>query len=139
MKIGGMKVIKNKSEAIKIVNEFISDQLESEKWYQDIRPELKAIILYGSVVKGTNNEDSDIDILFILPIKIEEKYTQGEYSYNYKGEEVNIVIRSIEKLGEIARGEFDAFQVEIFRESEIIWQKDNEVNELLYRINKDKT
>ena len=127
-------MIKNKENAIKVVNEFIGNRIELEKWYQDIKPYLKAIVLYGSVAKGTNRKDSDIDVLFVLPIEIEKKYTEGEYFYKYKGREINIVIRSIEKLRKISNEKYNLFQAEIFYKSEIIWQKDDEINKLLNKI-----
>jgi len=37
--------------------------------------------LYGSVAKGTNRGDSDIDILLIVPLEVEQTYTSGEYFY----------------------------------------------------------
>lgn len=129
----------NKSEAIEIIREFIENRMESEKWYQDIKTYLKAIILYGSVAKGINRLDSDIDVMFILPLEMEEKYMKGEYFFEYKNNEINIVIRSIERLRKIAEGKYDPFQAEVFRESEIIWQKDDEVCALLKLLNNKNT
>ena len=127
-------MILSKQKALEIVNQFLDKEIVLEKWYQDVKPHLKAIILYGSVAKGTNREDSDIDIIFILPIEIEEKYTKGEYSYKYQDQEINIVIRSIEGLKKIASGNFDSFQSDVFRDSEIIWQKDDEAANLIDKI-----
>lgn len=127
------KVKISKPKAIEIIKRFLENGI-TEEWYQNINPYLKAVILYGSVAKGINRPDSDIDILFVLPLEIEEKYTKGEYLYKYDDYEINIVIRSIERLRKIAKQSYDSFQAEVFRESEIIWQKDDEVQKLLEKI-----
>ena len=73
--------------------------------------------------------------MFITPLDVEEKYTAGEYFYSYKGNEINIVFRSIEKLRELSTTEEkDKFQKEVFRNAEVIWQKDNEVKDLIEKI-----
>ncbi len=123
-----------KSEALQIVREFITSVLVSEEWYANVLAHIKAIVLYGSVAKGNNRPDSDIDILIFLPLEIEEKYTKGEYFYTYKEQEINIVLRSIERLRTLANEKTDAFQVEVFRESEIIIETDTEVRELIEKI-----
>lgn len=120
----------SKEEAIQIANEFIENELKKESWFQDIEKNIKAIIFYGSRAKGTNREDSDIDLLIILPIENENKYTKGEYSFNFKGFEINIVMRSIEKLRTIDFSK-DEFQKEVFRDCEILYEKDSEVKELI--------
>lgn len=121
----------DKPEAIELVKGFIELELRNEGWYKNIKEHLSAVILYGSVAKGANRPDSDIDVLLILPLEIEEKYTIGEYYYQFKGEEINIVIRSIEKLRKIAEKNNDQFQKEIFRDAEIIWSMNREVDKLL--------
>jgi predicted nucleotidyltransferase len=126
----------NRDEATQIVNDFLSNDIKNEQWFQNITPFIKAIILYGSTAKGTNREDSDIDILIILPLEQEEKYTIGEYIYNYKNTEINIVLRSIEKLRTIAQEKKDTFQKEVFRNSEILTDTDGEVTSLLKEIDK---
>ena len=124
----------NKIEAIQIANNFIAIDIKKVDWFVAIEPYIKAIIFYGSRAKGTNREDSDIDILIILPLEQEEKYTVGEYMYNYKNTEINIVLRSIEKLRTLAQEKKDAFQKEVFRESEILLDTDGEVTNLLKEI-----
>jgi predicted nucleotidyltransferase len=121
----------NKKQAVELVRKFIELELDKESWYQNIKEYLSAIVLYGSVAKGVNRADSDIDILFFLPLEIEDRYTAGEYFYQFEGREINIVIRSIEKLCKIAEEKNDEFQKEIFRDAEIIWSKDEEVKKLL--------
>ena len=130
MKMDDEKCI-TKKQAIEVAKRFIESQLCDEAWYQNINEHLSAIVLYGSVAKGVNRADSDIDILFFLPLEIEEKYTTGEYFYKFEGKEINIVIRSIEKLRQIAEEKNDEFQKEIFRGAEIIWSRDDEVAKLL--------
>jgi len=124
-----------KKQATELIKKFIGFELINESWYQNVKEHLSAIILYGSVAKGTNREDSDIDILFFLPLEIEEKYTIGEYVYQFEGREINIVIRSIEKLRKIAEKKNDELQKEVFRDSDIIWSKDDEAWELVSIIN----
>jgi predicted nucleotidyltransferase len=91
-----------KTKAIQIIKEFIDSMLVKEEWYKNIQKKIKAIVLYGSVSKGTNRPDSDIDILIFVPLAIEEKYTKGEYFYDFNGHEINIVLRSIERLRKLA-------------------------------------
>lgn len=121
-----------RSEAIQLVKEFYTEELKKEEWFKDVQDFTKAVILYGSVSKGTHNPDSDIDVLIIMPLAIEEKYTKGEYAYAYKNFEINIVCRSIETLRTLAKlDEKDLFQREVFRCSEIIWERDDEVIKLI--------
>lgn len=61
---------------------------------------------------------------------VEEKYTKGEYFYNFQGHEINIVLRSIERLRKLAKEKNDEFQAKVFIGSEIIAEKDKEVREL---------
>ncbi|HLD04092.1 MAG TPA: nucleotidyltransferase domain-containing protein [Candidatus Nanoarchaeia archaeon] len=120
-------------EAVRIIKEFIRGDLTRKNWFKKIKLHIKAILLYGSVAKGTNRPDSDIDILIITPLKIEEKYTKGEYVYQYKKYRINIVLRSIERLRRLARKP-TRFQAEVFRKSRIIWEKDKELRKLTERI-----
>ena len=124
----------NKEKAINLVKEFLSDRLCNEEWYKEIDDHIKAILLYGSVAKGTNRPDSDVDVLIILPLVFEEKYTIGVYSYLFRGQAINIVLRSIERLRKLTHTQRDDFQAEVFRDSEIIWQRDNEAIELIGKI-----
>jgi len=123
----------SKSEAIEVVESFLVQRLNHEGWYQNISKEIYAILLYGSAAKGLNTEKSDIDVMILLPLEAEKKFTDGEYFYNFRGQTVNVVLRSIEKLREVTSAR-DEFQKEIFRESEIIWQKDGEVAKLLLEL-----
>ncbi len=121
-----------KPEAVKLVKEFLEGDLKKEEWFENVQDYVKAIILYGSVSKGTNRPDSDVDVLVVIPLAIEEKYTKGEYVYKYKNFDMNIVCRSIEKLRDLAKAEEkDLFQREVFRSSEIIWEADNEIKTLI--------
>lgn len=125
----------SQSTAIELYKEFLCANLQNENWFQEIKEYIYATLLYGSVAKGTNREDSDIDILMIVPLAIEERYTGGEYFYKFQNQEINIVLRSIEKLRQIAKDKKDAFQKEVFRESIIINSKDDKVKTLLKEIN----
>lgn len=120
-----------KPQAIRITSQFINDEFPGQAWYRQAKPYIRAILLYGSVAKGTNRPDSDIDLLIFMPLEIEEKYTTGEYVYPYKGYEINVVIRSIERLRKIAAVHRDPFQKEVFRESVILEATDDEVEQLL--------
>jgi predicted nucleotidyltransferase len=124
----------NKEKALEIIKDFVKEILPSEAWYQNITQHIKAIILYGSVAKGTNRSDSDIDILMILPLGIEKKYTKGEYCYKYQHQEINIVMRSEERIESLALKHNDTFQAEVFRGCAIIWQKDDKIKKLIDRI-----
>jgi predicted nucleotidyltransferase len=124
----------NKKQAIQILNDLVAEFLVNENWYKDTHRHIKATLLHGSVSKGTNRPDSDIDMLIILPLEVEEKYTKSEYSYNYQDQQINIVLRSIEKLRIIAGEQKDKFQKEVFSKSVLIYEKDNEVKKLLTKI-----
>jgi inorganic pyrophosphatase len=125
----------NKNQAKKIVKDFLETELEKE-WFNKIKPSVKAFVLYGSMVKGTNKPESDIDIMIILPLEQEKAHTKGEYFYDYKDQKINIVLRSIEKLKKIAEDKNDLFQKEIFREAEVLSDTDGEVCKLLKEIDK---
>lgn len=127
----------NRNQAIKIAKDFLSTDLEKEDWFIKVKPFVKAFVLYGSVAKGTNRPDSDMDILLILPLETEKEYTKGEYFYDYQGQKINIVLRSIEKLRKIAIEKTDLFQKEIFRKAEILFDVDGEISGLLKEINKE--
>ena len=127
----------NKNQAIKIAKDFLKKELEKEDWFIRVKPFVKAFVLYGSVAKETNKPDSDIDILIILPLEQEKKYTKGEYFYDYKNQKINIVLRSIEKLRKISSEKKDIFQKEVFRKSEVLMDTDGEVANLLNEINKN--
>lgn len=120
-------------QALIICKDFIRDILPDEAWFKSVKPHTLATLLYGSVAKGTNRPDSDIDILMIMPLEIEEKNTIGEYFYKYKVYEINIVIRSIERLRKIAHGQKDKSQKEVFKDSVVI-ESDQEVKDLLTQI-----
>jgi len=122
----------SKSEAIEIAKAFVKKVLIKEDWYKKIESKVSAILLYGSVAKAVNRSDSDIDLMIILPIETEKAFTKGEYVIKYEGFEINIVLRSIEKLRTI---DFirDKFQKEVFRESEFILENNAEVRSLLKR------
>ncbi len=126
----------NKQDAIQILKRFTTEILPNELWFQLIQPSIKAMVLYGSVAKGTNRPDSDIDMLIILPLEHEKKYTVGEYEFEFEGHEINIVLRSIERLRFIAKEQSDQFQKEVFRDSEILYCSDKEVESLLEGISR---
>jgi len=101
---------------------------------KEIKPYIKAIVFYGSTAKGLNRADSDLDILIFVPLKIETKYTEGEYSYRYHHREINIVLRSIERLRKLGREKNSSFESEVFRKSKILYESDSEVKTLIKRI-----
>ncbi len=123
-----------KAEALKIVRRFVDEELPKFTWYQQTRSRIKATALYGPTAKGMNRPDSDIDILIFMPLAEEEMHTTGEYFYSFQNREINIVIRSIERLRKIAEEKSDAFQKEVFRESVVIESADDEVAKLLKAI-----
>ena len=121
-------------ETIKLIRRFIAEELPQAEWYQKIAGAVKAVIFYGSRAKGVNRPDSDIDILLIVPLEVEKKYTAGEYVFQYEGQEINIVLRSIERMRKIAEEGKDVSEAEVFRGSEVIWKSDNEVQNLIDKI-----
>lgn len=124
----------SKSDAVFVLKRFISEELVNQDWYKKIKPYVKAMVLYGSVAKEKNRIDSDIDFLIFIPLHIEEKYTKGEYFFNFEGHEINTVLRSIERLRTIAEKNNDEFEKEVFRGSEILFEQDNEVRLLINNI-----
>jgi len=123
-----------RTEAIDVARQFIENGLPRTSWFEHVESHLKATVLYGSVAKGTNRDDSDIDVLLIVPLAIEERYTTGEYFYDYRGQTMDIVLRSIERLRTIADEATDLFQKEVFRDCEIIAASDDEAQSLLNKI-----
>ena len=123
-----------KKEAINIIKEYIKYELMNKDWYKKIKSYVKAIVFYGSTAKGLNRSDSDLDILIFIPLEIELKHTKGEYSYTFDKREINIVLRSIERLRKLAKEQNNAFQAEVFRKSEIIFESDPEVRTLIEKI-----
>ena len=87
-----------KQQAVKVIKSFMKNFLIHKRWYKNIKPYIQAIVLYGSVAKEMSRPDSDIDFLIFVPLEVEKKYTSGEYFYNYGNFEINIVLRSIERL-----------------------------------------
>ena len=120
----------SKDDAIVFLKLYISSELKNLEWFSDIKPHIKAIILYGSTSKGTNKQGSDLDLLIIVPLDIEEKFTEGEYFYKFQNQEINIVIRSIERLRKLAKYRNDDFEAEVFKGSEILFESDSEVRML---------
>ena len=59
------------SQAIKVIQGFKRSVLDRENWFININPYIKAILLYGSVAKGTNRLDSGIDILIMYVESLE--------------------------------------------------------------------
>lgn len=123
-----------KKEAINIIKEYIRRELMNKVWYKKIKPYVKAIVFYGSTAKELNRPDSDIDLLIFIPLAIELQYTKGEYSSMFKKREINIVIRSIERLKKLAKEQDSAFQAGVFKNAEIIFESDTEVRTLIEKI-----
>ncbi len=128
----------SKKEAVVLLKLFIDEFLPKEKWYQNIQPHIEAIVLFGSVTKGLNRPDSDIDLLIFVPLGIENKYAKGEYFFKFKDREFNIVLRSIERLEKIAKEQTDVFQAELFRNSKILWEKSDKIRKLINSIQEIK-
>jgi len=123
-----------KKEAINIIKEYIRRELMNKVWYKKIKPYVKAIVFYGSTAKELNRPDSDIDLLIFIPLVIELQYTKGEYSSMFKKREINIVLRSIERLRKLAKEQDSAFQAGVFKNAEIIFESDTEVRTLIEKI-----
>lgn len=127
-------VLMTRDEAIRLVQRFVEERLPQERWYVCAKEHVKAIVFYGSRAKEANRSDSDVDIMIVLPLEIEKRCTSGEYNIPYDGWKMNVVLRSIEKIRQIAQAGTDEFQAEIFRKSEIIWESDSEARELINKI-----
>ena len=121
-------------EAIKILKQYIKTKLARLKWFKQIKPYLKAIVFYGSTAKGLNRPDSDIDILLFVPLHIETKYTKGEYFYKFNGREINIVLRSMERLRRLGKKQNDLYEAEVFRKCGILYESDSEVRTLIKKV-----
>ena len=119
------------TEAEEILVRFVKAELTTKDWYKHVENSVSAIIFYGSTAKGTNRIDSDLDLLVILPLAEEEAYTEGEYVYHFEGQEINIVLRSIERLCVLAERHDDLYQAEVFDQSQILWERDSEVSDLI--------
>jgi len=116
-----------KKEAIVVLKEFIALILVNEEWYKSCVNVIELIILYGSVAHQTNRIDSDIDIALFMPLDYEHRFTKGEYFYNFEGYEINIVIKSTERLhAQIERG-ITVQDKHVFTDVEIIFAKDRTI------------
>jgi len=124
----------SRKEGMEILNSYLELGLPKLKWYQQIKSHIKAIVFYGSTAKGLNRIDSDLDILIFVPLKIEKEYTKGEYLYKYHNREINIVLRSMERLRKLGREQNSFFESEVFRKSKILSESDSEVKTLIKKI-----
>ena len=122
------------TEAKEILIRFVETELPTKDWYKHVRNSVSAIIFYGSTAKGTNRIDSDLDLLIILPLAEEEAHTEGEYVYHFEGQEINIVLRSIERLRALAEVPNNSFEATVFDQSQILWERDPEVSDLIKKI-----
>ncbi len=127
----------NKLQAIGLCCDFLNSILEKEDWFIKTKPSIAAILLYGSTARGTNRPDSDIDILIFMPLALEKKFTRGEYFYNFKNVEFNIVIRSLERLRELAADNYNQKEADVFEGCVMLAQTNNEVGKLIGRIIKN--
>ena len=126
----------NRKEAIELLKKFIEIRLPKLKWYNQIKPHIKAVVFYGSTAKEINRPDSDLDILIFIPLNIETKYTKGEYFYKFNSREINIVIRSIDRLRKLGKEQNNLFEAEVFRKCKILYESDSEVKNLIKKIKK---
>ncbi len=124
----------SRKQGIELLKSYIDTKLPKLRWYKQIKPYIKAIVFYGSTAKGLNRPDSDLDILIFVPLKIEAKYTKGEYFYKFNGREINIVLRSIERLRKLGKEQNNSFESEVFRKCRILYELDSEVRILVKQI-----
>lgn len=82
--------------------------------------DLETIILFGSVAKGTDSEDSDIDILVL---------TLNKYSYSQKLHIINQIVRLTQGLDLIISLQFETTQKYIERVKENFTFESNVVKE----------
>lgn len=125
-------------EAIRILKEYIKTNITKLKWYQHVKTHIKAIVFYGSTAKGLNKPESDLDILIFVPLKIEVKYTKGEYFYTFKGRDINIVLRSVERLRKLGKEKNNLFEANVFSKCKILYESDSEVKILIKKITSRK-
>jgi predicted nucleotidyltransferase len=128
-----------RKEAVEILRDYLNHEIIQLPWFKNIKLFVKAIIFYGSTAKGLNTSTSDLDLLIFVPLAIEKKYTVGEYSYFFKDREINIVLRSIERLRTLAREHNNIFEAETFRNCEILFESDAEVRTLIDKIQQRAT
>lgn len=124
----------SKQEALYIIKQFICERLNHEEWYQRCIDVIEVAILYGSVAHQTNRPDSDIDIALFMPLRFEQKYTKGEYFYEFADHEINIVIKSTEKLHKQITEGINQQDKHVFTDAEIIFAKDEGLGNELRRL-----
>lgn len=127
-----------RNQAIVLLDTYIKSELPKKKWYKQVQSKISAMVFYGSTAKRKNRANSDLDLLVFLPLKVERKFTRGEYSYQYKKREINVVIRSIERLKILSKLNYNEFENEIFRMSKILWESDNTVRNCIKKIRKKR-
>lgn len=114
-----------RDEGIVILNEFLKTEIVKFDWYNNIKDYIFGVVFYGSTAKGLNRPNSDLDILIFVPLETEKKYTKGEYFYNFMNREINIVIRSSERLKKLSLEKNNIFESEVFEDSEVLFQKND--------------
>jgi predicted nucleotidyltransferase len=95
----------------------------SDRIVREFRPE--RIILFGSYASGDPNEDSDIDLLVVLPFEGKAAYKAGEIRTRVRPEfPLDLIVRTPEQVAErLAMN--DWFIRDIFAKGRILYEADN--------------
>jgi predicted nucleotidyltransferase len=95
----------------------------SQRIVREFRPE--RIILFGSYVSGEPNEDSDIDLLVVLPFEGKATHKAGEIRNRTRPEfPLDLIVRTPEQIEErLAKN--DWFLRDIFAKGHTLYETDN--------------
>ena len=95
----------------------------SDRIVREFRPE--QIILFGSYASGKPNEDSDIDLLVVLPFEGKAAYKAGEIRTKVRPEfPVDLIVRTPEQVADrLAMN--DWFMRDIFAKGRVLYEADN--------------
>ena len=95
----------------------------SDRIVREFRPE--RIILFGSYASGEPNQDSDIDLLVVLPFEGKAAYKTGEIRTKVRPEfPLDLIVRTPEQVADrLAMN--DLFIRDIFAKGRILYEADN--------------
>ena len=105
--------------------ELITLRLSTFKILSVLPSQVIRIVLYGSVARGTNGPDSDVDIaVFVhsrLDTEMEERLSEVVVDMNLKYDKVFSVIDIVEETYQKWRGVTPYYQI-IEKEGVVLWQ-----------------
>lgn len=95
----------------------------SRKLVQEFRPE--KVVLFGSYAKGTATQDSDVDLLIVLPFEGKSVSKSVEMRMKLRPKfAVDLLVRTPENVRERLEME-DTFMLEVLGEGKVLYEAHN--------------